>query len=191
MLTSLLGSLFKSGIALAVILLSLLYLYNEGQHWKDKYTALVASSASAVSKQEQKIKLERTAALKESTAEHKRYLEQLAAMLGVTEQLGDKNATLKTVMAAIITERTKLRNAIASSNNSGVPERSSSISDTAARGSDCDATAVVVKELTAIVTNLRKACAVTTTDYNQLRKEFNRNCELTGCVPNIQQELIQ
>jgi hypothetical protein len=35
---------------------------------------------------------------------------------------------------------------------------------------------------------LRMACAVTTTDYNQLRKEFDRNCELTGCIPQSQQQ---
>jgi hypothetical protein len=183
-----LGSLLKGGIALAVILLSLWYLYDEGQQWKDKYTTLLASSAKAAALQEQKIELERTAALKEGIAERKRYLEQLKSVLHINEQLGDKNADLKTVVTTIATERDRLRNAVASSNTIGVPKGDSSNGDTTAGGTDCDSTTTALNELMETVSLLRMACAVTTTDYNQLRREFDRNCELTGCIPQPQQQ---
>lgn len=155
--TAILGSVLKGGIALAVILLSLWYLYNEGQQWKDKYNTLVADSAKAASLQELKVATEQAAALKEGITERKRYLEQLTAMLGINEQLGDKNDKLKNTVTAIANERNRLRNAVASTVDSGMPEGDSSNGELATGGTDCDATATALNELMDTVTTLRMA----------------------------------
>lgn len=105
---------------------------------------------------------------------YKAHLEQLKAVLTNGMSLLDKerlkNANLQNQLDFIAGERDILRNDIRAI--AGLSEGQGNATDSSAIGRECDATAF---------DTLKRACMITTADFNACRQAFDDNCALTGC----------
>lgn len=180
MFSGLLGSLLKNVAVTAVILGVMFFLHKNGQHWENSYKQLQAELAQQTAVKQAEIAAAKKQADKEAVAEHKKYVEQLGAILGTVETLGEKNENLQAVVDSVTVERNKLRKQIASI-ASTLSEREASIEPATEVRGNLDTAPAGCKDEYELINKLYIGCTDTTAAYNKLRNEFDRNCELTGC----------